>query len=100
MNPKIRNSIAEAISLLSLASSFVPQFKDAGINLPPWAGILIALLVTVGNQWIKDSTPPPTASTLAAVEAQPSPAATPVAAPALVAKPSPPSAIVFPHVPQ
>ena len=62
MNPKIRNSIAEAVSLLSLASTFVPQFKEAGVNLPPWLGITIALVVTVANQWVKDSTPPPTAS--------------------------------------
>ena len=60
MNAKLRNSIAEVISLLSLASTFVPQFKEAGVNLPPWLGILIALVVTVANQWVKDSTPPPT----------------------------------------
>ncbi len=60
MNPKIRNSIAEAISLLSLAATFVPQFKSAGVNLPPWLGVLIALVITVANQWVKDSTPPPT----------------------------------------
>ncbi len=28
MNPKIRNSIAEILSLLSLALGFVPQFAD------------------------------------------------------------------------
>lgn len=62
MNPKIRNSIAEAVSLLSLAATFVPQFKAAGVSLPPWVGVSIALVVTIGNQWVKDSTPPPTAS--------------------------------------
>lgn len=60
MNPKIRNSIAEVLSLLSLAATFVPQFKTAGINLPPWLGVSLALAITVGNQWLKDSTPPPT----------------------------------------
>jgi hypothetical protein len=59
MNPKIRNAIAEALSLLSLASTFVPQFKAIGCDLPAWAGVTLALVITVGNQWVKDSTPPP-----------------------------------------
>jgi len=60
MNPKLRNSIAEALSLLSLALGFVPQFKAAGVSIPPWLAILLAMIVTIGNQWVKDSTPPPT----------------------------------------
>ena len=59
MNPKLRNALAEIISLGGIAQAAVPQFQ-AGSHLPAWVGPLRALVVTVANQLYKDSTPPPT----------------------------------------
>lgn len=61
MNAKLRNALAEIISLGGIALAAVPQFAAVVPNLPKWVGPLIALVVTVANQLYKDSTPPPTA---------------------------------------
>lgn len=59
MDPKIRNSVAEIISLLGIALAAIPQLQTV-MHLPAWAGVVGALVITLGNQWLKDSTPPPT----------------------------------------
>lgn len=61
MNPKIRNAIAESVAILALAQAAIPQLQ-ASDHIPAWVGIVIALLVNVGNQLLKDSSPPPTPS--------------------------------------
>ena len=59
MNPKLRNATAEIVSLVGIAQAAIPDFRAAS-GLPAWVGPLLALIVTVGNQFLKDSTPPPT----------------------------------------
>lgn len=61
MNPKIRNAIAEILSLLSVVYGLLPSWSAANYAPPAWVGILLAGLITVGNQFIKDTekTPPP-----------------------------------------
>jgi hypothetical protein len=61
MNPKLRNSIAEIVSVLSIADAAIPQLA-AATHIPAWVGVVLAILVNVGNQLLKDSTPPPTPS--------------------------------------
>ena len=61
MNPKLRNAIAETVSLLGIAQAAVPQLTAIS-HLPAWVGPVLALVVTVGNQFLKDTTPPPTPS--------------------------------------
>ena len=62
IDPKLRNAVAEFLTLLSLAAGFVPELASAGVAIPKWLAILIAMIITVGNQWIKDTakTPPTT----------------------------------------
>jgi hypothetical protein len=62
MNPKARNAIAESVAILAIAQAAIPQLA-ANDHVPAWVGIVIALLVNVGNQLLKDSTPPPTPPT-------------------------------------
>ena len=61
MNPKLRNALAEIVSLGGIAQAAVPQFTAVS-HVPAWVGPTIALIVTVANQLYKDSTPPPTAN--------------------------------------
>ncbi len=58
MNPKIRNAIAELVSLAGIVYAAIPSLDIP--NIPRWLGPVLSLVVTVGNQWLKDSTPPPT----------------------------------------
>lgn len=59
MNPKIRNSIAEAASLAGIAVAAIPQLSTV-MHIPAWVGVVAALVITILNQWVKDSTVPPT----------------------------------------
>jgi len=59
MNPKLRNAIAEAVAVLGIANATLPQLATT-THVPAWVGIVIAALVNIGNQFIKDSNPPPT----------------------------------------
>lgn len=61
MNQKIRNAIAESVAILAIAQAAIPQLATSD-HIPAWVGIVVALLVNVGNQLLKDSTPPPTPS--------------------------------------
>lgn len=61
MNPKLRNALAEIVSLGGIAQAAVPQFTAVS-HVPAWVGPLLALVVTVANQLYKDSTPPPGAT--------------------------------------
>ena len=56
LSPKVRNGIAEAVSIAGLLEAAIPQFA-ATVHLPQWAGAVLALVVTIGNQLIKDSAP-------------------------------------------
>ncbi len=56
--PKVRNVIAESIAILGIANASIPQLAT-DTHVPAWVGIVIALLINVGNQLIKDSTVPP-----------------------------------------
>jgi hypothetical protein len=56
---KIRNAIAETVQLMGIAQAAVPQFTAVS-HLPAWVGPAVSLAVALGNQWLKDSTPPPT----------------------------------------
>ena len=58
MNPKLRNAIAESVAVLAIANGFLPQFSNF-THIPPWVGVVLALLINVGNQLLKDSTPHP-----------------------------------------
>jgi hypothetical protein len=59
VNPKIRNGIAEAIAVLGILYAAIPSWSAAGHTPPWWVGLLITLLVSIGNQLLKDSTPSP-----------------------------------------
>jgi hypothetical protein len=59
MNPKFRNAIAEIVGVLAMANAALPQLA-ATTHVPAWVGVVVALLINVGNQFLKDSTPPPT----------------------------------------
>ncbi len=58
MDPKLRNAIAEIVALAGLAYAALPNLHIG--NIPAWVGPVLSLIVTVGNQFLKDSTPPPT----------------------------------------
>jgi hypothetical protein len=58
LSPKIRNSLAEIVSIAGLLVAALPQIA-ADVHVPQWAGAVLALVVTVGNQLLKDSTIPP-----------------------------------------
>ena len=59
INPKLRNALAEIVSLGGIAQAAIPQFT-AITHVPAWVGIVLALVVTCANQLLKDSTNPPT----------------------------------------
>jgi hypothetical protein len=58
LNPKLRNVIAETVAILGIANATLPQLA-ADSHIPAWVGIVVALLINIGNQLIKDSTIPP-----------------------------------------
>ena len=58
MSPKYRNAVAESIAVLGVAYAALPSWS-AAVHVPAWVGLAIALLINVGNQLIKDSTPKP-----------------------------------------
>ncbi len=61
MNFKLRNTLAEIVSIGGICQAALPGLTAAS-HLPAWVGPLLALIVTVANQLIKDGekTPPPT----------------------------------------
>lgn len=59
MSPKLRNALAETAAVLALAQAAIPQIA-ATDHVPAWVGIVVALLINVVNQFLKDSSPPPT----------------------------------------
>jgi hypothetical protein len=60
MNPKLRNALAEIVSIGGILQGAIPSFTSFS-HIPVWVGPTLALVVTVANQLYKDSTPPPTA---------------------------------------
>lgn len=58
MTPKYRNALAEFVAILGVAYAALPSWS-AAVHIPAWVGLAIALLINVGNQLIKDSTPKP-----------------------------------------
>jgi len=76
--PRVRNAIAELVSIAGIMIAALPQIA-ADAHVPQWSGAVLALIVTVGNQLLKDSTIPPSLTTTPAVPA-PSPALSSVVA--------------------
>ena len=77
LSPKVRNSIAEIVSLAGIMVAALPQIA-ADAHVPQWTGAVLAVVVTVGNQLLKDSTIPPSLTTTPSVPTLP-PASSPVA---------------------
>lgn len=55
MNPRTRNTIAEAVSLLGVIYGLLPAWSAAHYAPPAWVGLVLSGLVTIGNQFLKDS---------------------------------------------
>ena len=60
MNPKLRNAIAETVSILGIAYTAIPAWSAEHYAPPAWVGLAITLAITVLNQLLKDyeKTPP------------------------------------------
>jgi len=58
LNPKVRNAVVEAVAILGIANAALPQLA-ATTHVPAWVGVVVAFLVNVGNQILKDNTPKP-----------------------------------------
>lgn len=56
---KVRNALAETASLLGIAIAAIPQVSNT-VDIPAWVGVVGALVITLINQWVKDSNPAPT----------------------------------------
>ena len=54
MNPKLRNAIAETVSILGIAYTAIPAWSAANYAPPAWVGLAITLAITVLNQLLKD----------------------------------------------
>jgi hypothetical protein len=94
LNAKVRNSIAEVVSILGIIDAALPQLA-ATTHVPAWAGVVIAMLAAVGNQLIKDSNVPP--SVVALLASSPS-TVNLVKPPVVVAPAKPVSTITLPKL--
>jgi hypothetical protein len=59
MNPKVRNIIAEVLTIVGIAIATLPDLQ-ATTHVPAWVGVALAFITNVGNQILKQfpGTPP------------------------------------------
>jgi hypothetical protein len=58
MDPKVRNVIAEVLTIVGIAIAALPDLS-AATHVPAWVGVALAFVTNVGNQILKQFPPAP-----------------------------------------